>query len=191
MTAISVPLHRGWAARLNAERHATALSVFLLVVVAHWLEHVVQSIQVYVFDKQPPAAKGVLGTAFPWLVTSETLHWGYAAFMVGGLFLLRPGFVGRARQWWNLALGIQVWHFCEHSLLLVQAHTGWHLNGEPVPTSVLQLVVPRLELHLFYNGIVFLPMVVAILLHRYSGAKDRARMHCSCAIARPPGEQPV
>jgi hypothetical protein len=54
----------------------------------------------------------------------------------------------------------------EHLLLLVQASTGSYLLVAPVPTSILQLVAPRVELHLFYNAIVFAPMVVAMVLHR-------------------------
>jgi hypothetical protein len=34
--------------------------------------------------------------------------------------------------------------------------------GNAVPTSILQLWFPRLELHLFYNTVVFVPMVVAM-----------------------------
>jgi hypothetical protein len=155
----------------------------MVVVLAHWLEHVVQAVQVFGLGKAPPDARGALGSAVPWLVTSETLHFGYAVFMLAGLWVLRDGFTGRSRQWWNLALGIQFWHFCEHLLLFVQVQSGWHLADKPVATSVLQLLIPRVELHLFYNAIVFTPMVVAIVLHRHAGAHERAQMRCSCASA--------
>jgi hypothetical protein len=46
------------------------------------------------------------------------------------------------------ALWIQVWHHFEHLLLLMQAVTGANLMGKPVPTSIAQLVLPRVELHL-------------------------------------------
>jgi hypothetical protein len=177
----TAPARQSWLGTLNAEKHHVALVVFTGVVVAHWLEHVVQAIQVFGYGTARPQARGVLGTAFPWLVSSEALHFGYALFMLAGLALLRDGFVGRARQWWNLALAIQCWHFIEHLLLLFQAQSGWHLAGEPVPTSVLQLVVARVELHLFYNAVVFVPMVVALVLHRRANADDRARMQCDCA----------
>ena len=36
------------------------------------------------------------------------------------------------------------------------------LFGAKVPTSILQLVFPRVELHLFYNVVVFIPMVIAM-----------------------------
>ena len=94
--------------------------------------------------------------------------------MLVGLIILRPGFVGQSRIWWTVALGIQVWHHFEHLILLVQAQTGKHLLGRPVPTSILQLEFPRVELHLFYNALVFIPMMVAVYLHRHP-LRRRAR----------------
>jgi hypothetical protein len=120
---------------------------------------------VYALGWPLPRAKGVLGLWFPWLVTSEWLHYGYAFVMLVGLILLRPGFSGPARSWWTAALLIQAWHHVEHLLLLIQAQSGHDFWGRPVPTSVVQLLVPRLELHLFYNTIVTIPMAVAMYLY--------------------------
>ncbi|WP_204048526.1 hypothetical protein [Microbispora siamensis] len=168
---------------LNTRHHRAALGVFALIVVAHWAEHIAQAIQVYVLGWSLPEARGVLGLPFPWLVTSEWMHYGYALLMLIGLIMLRHGFTGRARVWWNVSLGIQVWHHFEHFLLLVQAMTGDHLLGRPVPTSIIQLLVPRMELHLFYNTLVTIPMVVAMILHRRPNEAERAVMRCSCAPA--------
>jgi hypothetical protein len=145
--------------------HRRGLIVFMAIVLAHWAEHIAQAVQIYALGWPTHHAGGVLGLYFPWLVHSEWLHYGYALIMLAGLILLRPGFSGRARTWWSVALGIQVWHHLEHLLLLLQALTGWHLAGRPVPTSIVQMVVPRVELHLFYNALVFAPMVVAMVLH--------------------------
>jgi hypothetical protein len=42
----------------------------------------------------------------------------------------------------------------------------------------------RVELHLFYNSIVFIPMVIAVVLHlRPNGAEQQA-MACSCVQPR-------
>lgn len=166
---------------LNGERHRFALGIFMVVVLAHWAEHLAQAVQIYVLGVPRPAAGGVLGSVLPWLVHSEALHYGYALVMLVGLAALRPGFVGRARTWWTVALVIQVWHHFEHLLLLVQVVTGANLAGRPVPTSVLQLAVPRVELHLFYNAVVFVPMVVAMILHRKPSADERALTRCQCA----------
>ncbi|MFD2351201.1 hypothetical protein ACFSTC_20530 [Nonomuraea ferruginea] len=41
---------------------------------------------------------------------------------------------------------------------------------------------PRVELHLFYNAVVFAPMVVAMVLHRRPRLEERAVMRCDCAL---------
>jgi len=47
-------------------------------------------------------------------------------------------------------------------------HNSW---GKPVPFSVLQLVIPRVELPLFYNTIVFVPMVIGMYYHMFPPAR--------------------
>ncbi|GAA3203334.1 hypothetical protein [Nonomuraea helvata] len=173
----------GWTRRLNTRHHKAALGVFLVIVIGHWAEHIAQAVQVYVLGWPLKEARGVLGLPFPWLVTSEWMHYGYALLMLIGLILLRDGFTGRARLWWNISLGIQIWHHLEHLLLLGQALTGTNLLGRPVPTSILQLFLPRMELHLFYNALVFAPMVVAMILHRRPNRAEAGRMRCTCAVA--------
>jgi hypothetical protein len=165
---------------INTRLHRLALNAFMLIVLAHWVEHLVQAYQVWGLDRPRPAARGALGQVFPWLATSETLHYGYAVVMLAGLILLRPGFVGRARAWWTVALVIQFWHHIEHLLLLIQAQTGNFFFGGSVPTSVAQIIVPRVELHLFYNSIVFIPMVVAVYLHLRPNERELRATSCSC-----------
>src|SRR5687767_2955468 len=168
---------------INGARHETALRVFMVIVLAHWGEHLLQAIQIYLLGWPVPQARGVLGYFFPILIASESLHYGYALVMVTGLWLLRPGFTGAEdRRWWTIALGIQFFHHFEHFLLQSQYLLGQNLMDRPVPTSLLQLWVPRVELHLFYNTIVFIPMVVAMYFHLFpSDAKDQ---QCSCAGQR-------
>jgi hypothetical protein len=156
----------------------------MFIVLAHWSEHIVQAIQIYVLGWKAPAARGVLGMPFPWLITSEWLHYGYALVMLIALWILREGFAGRSRQWWNLALGIQFWHHFEHLLLFIQAQSGWRLTGSGAPSSIIQLLVPRVELHLFYNTIVTIPMIVAVVLHRRASVAERTKTGCTCAPTR-------
>ena len=172
----------GFLAALNGPWHRAALLSFLAVVLAHWSEHLFQAYQVWVLGMPRPHSLGALGMLFPWLVHSEWLHFGYAAVMLAGLWLLRPAFVGRAAGWWTAALVIQGWHLVEHSLLLGQALLGRNLLGMAAPTSVLQLLVPRIELHLFYNAVVFFPMIVAMALHARPSPRERRAMTCSCAV---------
>jgi hypothetical protein len=170
---------------LNVRWHRVALWGFMVVVLAHWAEHVTQAIQIWGLGWPRPKAKGVLGLWFPWLVTSEWLHYGYALVMLIGLVSLRHGFVGRARSWWNASMWIQVWHHFEHLLLLLQAITGAYLLGKKQPTSILQLAFPssRVEIHLFYNAIVFIPMVIAMYYHLRPKPEERTLMRCSCTAA--------
>lgn len=170
--------------RLNGELHETALRVFMFIVLAHWAEHLLQAFQIYALGWPVPEARGVLGYFFPWLIKSETLHYGYALVMLAGLFLLRKGFTEpNERLWWTIALSIQFFHHIEHALLQYQAISGNFFFGRPVPTSLIQLWVPRVELHLFYNTIVFIPMVIAMYYHLFPTA-SAATPKCTCAWHR-------
>lgn len=168
--------------RLNREWHERALQVFMVVVLAHWAEHLAQATQIYALGWPLPEARGILGLWIPWLVKSEVLHYGYALVMLIGIWLLRPGFVGTSRAWWSAALVIQFWHHIEHALLQGQALTGHNLFNSPVPTSIAQLWIPRVELHLIYNSLVFVPMVVAMYYHMFPPLGEAAHMRCSCAF---------
>ena len=173
--------------RLNGEWHEVALRTFMVIVLAHWAEHLTQAFQIYALGWPVPASRGVLGQFFPWLVKSETLHYGYALVMLVGLFLLRKGFTDvKERRWWTIALGIQFFHHIEHGLLQIQALTGHNLFDRPVPTSLVQLWVPRVELHLFYNTIVFIPMVIAMYYHLFP-TEPAATPKCTCALHRGAG----
>src|SRR5687767_6778908 len=167
--------------RLNGPRHETALRVFVVIVLAHWAEHLLQAFQIYGLGWSVPEARGLAGYFFPFLVSSELMHYGYAVVMLAGLWILRPGFRGlEDRRWWNIALAIQFFHHVEHLLLQGQYLLGQNLFDRPVPTSLLQLWVPRVELHLFYNTVVFIPMVVAMAYHMFPPASARAP-RCTCA----------
>jgi hypothetical protein len=187
MAQVAVQQRRGGFSRLvedlNGKYHRAALWTFMVIVVAHWAEHLAQAFQIFVLGMERPESRGVLGLFFPWLVSSEALHYGYAIVMLFGLILLRPGFTGRARTWWNIALGIQFWHHIEHALLLGQAVVGANLFGQPVPTSVAQLVISRVELHLLYNALVFIPMVIAMIYHVHPSPEERHAVSCTCATA--------
>ncbi|MPZ85173.1 MAG: hypothetical protein GEV28_34230 [Actinophytocola sp.] len=183
-TAVDEKRWLGQGGLLNTRHHKAALMVFTIVVVAHWVEHLAQAAQIYLLGWPRPAAGGALGLAFPWLAKSEWLHYGFAVVMLVSFVALRHGFTGRSRTWWNVAMWIQVWHHFEHLLLLLQAITGANLMGKPVPTSIAQLLFARVELHLFYNAVVFVPMVVAMVYHLRPRPDEVAEMTCSCRPAR-------
>src|SRR5256885_4692760 len=148
--------------KLNGRWHKRGLRVFMIIVVVHLAEHLAQAYQAYVLKLPLHQARGILGQAFPWLVHSEVLHYGYALIMLAGIWTLLPGFVGGARLWWLAALVIQFWHHIEHALLQGQVIAGRTLFGAPVPTSILQLRIPRLDLHPFYNPAAFGPTILAM-----------------------------
>lgn len=171
--------------RINGPHHETALRIFMVIVLAHWAEHLLQALQIYALGWPVPEALGALGYFFPYLVRSELLHYGYAVVMLIGLWSLRSGFTGEAdRKWWTIALAIQFFHHIEHFLLQSQYLLGHNLFGRPVPTSILQLWVPRVELHLFYNTIVFIPMMVAMYYHMFPPSAPVRQQQCTCAWHR-------
>jgi hypothetical protein len=114
------------------------------------------------------------------------LHYAHAIVMLSGLVLFRHRFTGGAGRAWDASLALQVWHHVEHLLLLMQWTTGTPLFGAPQPTSIVQLWVPRLELHLFYNVIVLVPMCLALMLQ--PGAWQR--MGRAAPAAPPAGAWP-
>ena len=171
--------------RLNGPRHEMALQMFMAIVLAHWAEHLLQAYQIYGLGWPVPEARGLVGYFYPQLIKSEALHYGYAIVMLIGLWLLRPGFTGISLRWWTIALGIQFFHHIEHFLLQMQVIVGSNLFGRPVPTSIVQLWVPRVELHLFYNTIVFIPMAIAMYYHMFPSSSEAHGQSCTCAWQPP------
>ncbi len=170
--------------KLNSQWHEKAMWIFTVIVIGHWAEHLVQAFQIYVLHWPVKHALGVLGMVWPVLVHSEVLHYAYALVMLVGFLLLRPGMRGKSLVWWNVALAVQMWHHFEHALLFGQAAAHHPLFGSPVPISLVQLVIPRVELHLIYNAIVTVPMTISMIWHLYPPVADRRAMVCTCARHR-------
>jgi len=170
-----------WMNKINGQWHQYALWIYTAIVLGHWAEHLAQATQIYWLGWPVPEARGVLGLWFPVLVTSEALHYGYALVMLVSFWILRRGFVGPSYRWWMVAFWIQFWHHIEHALLQGQAIFHHNLFGSPIPLSLAQLVVPRVELHLFYNTAVFIPMMIAMFYHMFPMPGEEAHQECSCA----------
>src|SRR5271157_502963 len=146
---------------------------FAFLMLAHWAEHIFQAWQVYVTHMPRACALGLLGMKYPWLIKTEALHFGFAVFTTVGLFMLWDIYAnGRvapdymvihptSEPYWKVATYISIWHLFEHTLLFAQAMTHpWF--GKTAPTSLIQLIVPRIELHLFYNSLVTIPIAIAM-----------------------------
>lgn len=157
-------------------RNEWMLRIFAALMVAHWLEHIVQAYQVWGLGYERHHAGGLLGQVFPWLMHSEWLHFAYAVLTFLGLLVLYRAFSGPALVWWKVALIIQAWHLVEHTLLFAQAQGGFLLFGAKEPTSVLQVFFPRIELHLFYNSVVTVPIVIAMLLRWRAAALPQQQL---------------
>jgi hypothetical protein len=175
--------HAGFYEKINGQWHKRALQLLMFIVLAHWAEHLAQAWQIYVMGWPRPKAGGFLVLFYPWLVNSEALHYAYAVLMLIGIWVLRKGFTGLSRKWWTVALVIQFWHHIEHLLLQGQVLFHHNLIGSPVPVSVLQMVFPksRVEIHLFYNAIVFIPMMMGMYYHMFPPKEEQAAA-CTCAV---------
>lgn len=167
---------------LNSVWHERGLQIFMAIVLAHWAEHLVQAYQIYVMGWPIPESLGVIGYWFPWMFKSEILHYGYALIMLIGIWILRTGFTGTAYTWWMISFWIQFWHHIEHALLQGQAIIGQNLANSPVPVSIVQFIIPRVELHLIYNTLVFIPMIIGMYLHMFPPPGEEAHIKCSCVV---------
>lgn len=181
VTHTSSCAHPSFYEKINAQWHKPALLIFMAIVIGHWGEHLFQAYQIYVMHWPRPKALGMLGLVYPWLVQTEALHYGYALIMLIGIWMLRKGFTGVSYTWWMVAFWIQFWHHIEHGVLQYQAITGHYWFHSPVPTSFAQLWIPRVELHLFYNTIVFIPMVMGMYYHMFPPEGEEQHANCTCA----------
>jgi hypothetical protein len=150
--------------RLNTKYFIPAMGIFIITIILHLSEHFTQTSQVYICGWDRDEAKGLLGLAYPQLVDAEWFHFSYAFEMLIGLQIFKRSFIGKAEIWWKLSIYLQIWHLFEHTLLVFQDISGINLFGSIVPVSIIQLFIPRIELHLFYNILVLIPMVVSMLI---------------------------
>ena len=166
---------------LNGRYHKIALLVFTFIVLGHWSEHLVQAYQVFILHWPRPKALGIVGLWYPWLIQSEWLHYGFVTISLVLFIVLRKGFSGTSHKWWMAALWIGVWHDIEHTSLLYQAVTHHYWFHSPVPCSLVQVWIPRVELHLIYNTIVTIPMAMAMYYHMFPAEGEEQHMNCTCA----------
>ncbi len=145
--------------------HTPLLVLYMAVVLIHMSEHMLQMYQFAVLGWPRPASGGLLGLWVPQLAMAELLHFTYNLFQWMGLLVLRGGFRGRARTFWMLAFAFQCWHLFEHTLMQLQWLTGLYLYNATKTMNVLEIWVPRIELHFTYNMLVVIPTVIAVVLY--------------------------
>lgn len=134
--------------------------MILLVAIAflHFLEHLAQMVQLYYLHWARFDCLGILGLWYPFLVKTEFLHFAYAVALLVGLVSVQIN-----SRWWRLAVRLQKYHLVEHLILMVQFLLGYK------PTGIGNLFFPRIELHFFYNLIVLVPMIMAMILTKPRG----------------------
>jgi hypothetical protein len=155
------------------------MKIFGAIMIAHWLEHLFQAYQVYVLHMDRTCALGMLGMKYPWLIRTESLRYMFAIVTVWGIVYAGWNYFQSefAAKIWVVALIAATWHLIEHFLLFGQAVTHSYLFGKTQPTSIIQLIVPRIELHLFYNSIITLLVVYALWRERLYHQR-----YCKCCL---------
>jgi len=140
------------------------MKIFGAIMIAHWLEHLYQAYQVYVLHMDRMCALGMLGMKYPWLIRTESLHFGFAWLTVIMFYVAGVRYFSNtlAIKFWVAGWIAAFFHLVEHSLLFAQAVSHHYLFGATQPTSLLQLLVPRIELHLFYNTIITILMILSL-----------------------------
>lgn len=159
------PFNQVWFRRL--------LILYLILIVGHFAEHVLQLIQAAVLAWPRPEAGGLIGLWSPQLLTNESLHFSYNLMQLLGLLVLSYHVTGRARVWWRIAIVVQLWHFFEHFLLQSQWLTGIFLFNTAKQMGIGELLVPRLELHFIYNALVFFPTMIGVYFYVKSRMSDQ------------------
>ena len=141
------------------------LILYVVLIVTHFVEHVLQLIQAAVLAWPRAEAGGLLGLWSPQLLTNESLHFSYNLMQLVGLLVLYYHVNQRTRFWWRIAILVQLWHFFEHFLLQSQFLTGIFLFSATQQTGVGELLMPRLELHFIYNALVFIPTMIGVYVY--------------------------
>lgn len=158
---------------IHGEWHKPMLTLFMVLVAIHALEHILQVIQVFALGWPRPMSGGLVGVWMPELARAELLHFAYNLFQLVGLAVLRGGFSGNARRWWTIAVLVQMWHFFEHALLQSQWLMKAYLYGASKPMSLLEVLMPRIELHFIYNILVVTPTLIALFYYFRRSANRR------------------
>ena len=173
--------------RRSREYFLLFLAIALIIQGLHTLEHVVQSIQVFVLGMSPAVAGGLFGSVFdfPWL------HFAYNFLFFGALIFAVAwayGLGGFSRfdsvGMWMLfiAASIQTYHAAEHVIQIAQAFE----TGTARPPGFVGFFAGPLggnvAVHLILNLIVWVPALITF--YRFGGAVVFARWLSALRQAR-------
>jgi hypothetical protein len=145
---------------------------FLTAVVAiqggHVVEHIVQLLQVTVFDVPDDDALGLLGYLLQFNGTEEWLHLSYNSLYLLSLYALivplwriTPSVLPTRAFWFFLAASVwlETWHMVEHGVIISHVIAN---GGCPCPgIGDAALGVSDTILHFFYNLVAYAGVVLA------------------------------
>jgi len=134
----------------------------------HVIEHIIQLLQVTVFDVPDDKALGLLGYLIQFNGTEEYLHFGFNLLYLTSLYVLAfalmdytaAGVVPRwAFKTFIIAgVGLESWHMTEHMVIIYHVIRN---HGCPCPgIGDRALNVSDTVLHFFYNTIAYAATVV-------------------------------
>jgi hypothetical protein len=133
--------------------------VVLIIQGVHVVEHVLQLLQVYVFDVPSDRAFGLLGYVFNVMGTAEWMHLVFNVAYLLSLYvvllaaheLLVAGAVSK-RVFYSFAVfgaGLETWHMTEHVVIITNVIRN---DGCPCPgIGDRALDVSDIQLHFVYN----------------------------------------
>jgi hypothetical protein len=143
----------------------------------HMFEHVLQLIQVTVWNVPDDEALGLLGYVFQLQGTEEWLHLVFNLFLLTSLWILlgpiRAASPSIVPRWAYLvyvigAVGLETWHEVEHLVIISRVLMN---SGCPCPgIGDAALGVSDTVLHFFYNAVVtsaiLIPFLYVLRAHR-------------------------
>jgi hypothetical protein len=135
----------------------------------HVVEHVVQLLQVTVFDVPEDDALGLLGYLVQFNGTEEWLHLGYNTFYLVSLYALilplHRVLPRRAFLFFLVAsVWVETWHMVEHGVIISHVIAN---GGCPCPgIGDAALGVSDTVLHLLYNALAYAGLLYAWVLVR-------------------------
>ena len=140
--------------------------VFMTAVVAiqggHMVEHIVQLLQVSIFDVPDDEALGLLGYVIQFNGTEEWLHLGYNASYLVALYALilplwriTPAVLSKWAFWFFMGASVwlETWHMVEHGVIISHVIAN---GGCPCPgIGDVALGLSDTVLHFFYNLVAY------------------------------------
>jgi hypothetical protein len=172
-TTSATALAEGVATPRTAALSPLAFRFLVIVVVVqggHVIEHIVQTLQVFVFAVPEDDALGLLGYVLQFNGTEEWLHLAFNSVYLLSLYaLILPlwRITPAVLPTWAFAVfvaasvWVETWHMVEHGVIISNVIAN---GGCPCPgIGDAALGVSDTLLHLFYNGVAYAGVALALL----------------------------